>query len=317
MDCIQWQPAVHHSHLTEIKPLSTLVIVVWSSLCLIWGSTWIVIKIGLNDLPPIGFAAVRFMLATVVLFAILRIQKIPLPNNAKNWRLLALTGLLQFSVNYSLIFWAEQHITSGLAAVLQATISIFGLLLAWVYLPNEQITKAKIIAVCLGVAGVAVIFSDQLRLQNMMAFYGSVGVVIAAYAATHSAILVKARGSGLHPTTMLFGQIVCGLPPMIAYSLIVEGNPLHYHWTWLAVVAVLYLAIVGTVLAFWLFYWLLKRVESTLAMMVSVVTPVIAVVIGWLVLNERMPPQILLGGSLIVASICLIVFGRARNKSSS
>ena len=77
-------------------------------------------------------------------------QKIPLPKTAKEWRLIALTGVLQFSINYSMVFWSEQYITSGLAAVLQSMITVFGLILAWIFLPNERITKLKIFAVCLG-----------------------------------------------------------------------------------------------------------------------------------------------------------------------
>jgi drug/metabolite transporter (DMT)-like permease len=244
------------------------------------------------------------------LFAVLRIQKIPLPRTAKEWRLLALTGVLQFSVVYSLVFWGEQYITSGLTAVLQATITIFGLLLAWIFLPNERITKVKILAVCMGMVGVAVIFRDQLKVQSTLAFVASVGVFISAYAASQSSVLVKAKGGGLHPATLLFGQMVCGLPPFIVYSLLVEGNPFNYHWTWQAIVSVLYLALVGTIAAFWLFYWLLEKVESTLAMMISVVTPFVAVIIGWLVLDERLPAQTLLGGFLIMASIALLVFRR-------
>jgi len=283
--------------------------IVWATLCLIWGTTWIAIKIGLDDLPPISFAAVRFLLATAILFVLLRVQKIPLPKG-REWRLLALTGTLQFAINYSLVFWGEQHITSGLTAVLQASLSVFGLLLAWIFLPNERITRVKIAAVCLGVAGVVVVFSDQLRVQSMVAFFASVGVVISGYVAAQAAILVKAKGAALHPATMLFGQMICGLPPILAYGLIVEGNPLTFHWTWKAMAAVLYLAVLGTVAAFWLFYWLLSKVESTIATMISVVTPLIAVVIGWIVLDERLPPRTALGGLLIISSIALIALRR-------
>jgi len=287
-----------------------LTIVVWFVLCLIWGSTWIVIKIGLDDLPPIGFAATRFALATAVVFAILRIQRIPLPGTPAAWRLLAFTGLLQFAINYSLIFWAEQHITSGLTAILQATISVFGLLLAWIFLPQEKITGAKIAAVFLGIAGVAVIFGDQLRVQSEVAFVACLCVVVSAYTASQAAILVKAKGSGLHPGMLLFGQMACGLPPILIYSAMVEGNPLHYDWTWTAIGAVLYLALIGTVAAFWLFYWLLARVESTLPMMISVVTPLIAVLLGWIFLDERLPSQTLAGGTLIIASVALTILKR-------
>jgi drug/metabolite transporter (DMT)-like permease len=292
-----------------VKNLPSLTAIVWITLCLIWGTTWIVIKIGLEDLPPISFAAIRFLLATAILFVLLRVQRIPLPKG-REWRLLALTGMLQFAINYSLVFWGEQHIPSGLTAVLQASLSVFGLVLAWIFLPSERITPVKIMAVCLGVAGVVVVFSDQLRVQSMIAFIASVGVVISGYAAAQAAILVKAKGGSLHPATMLFGQMVCGLPPNVAYGFIVEGNPFVFHWTWQAMTAVLYLAVLGTVAAFWLFYWLLRRVESTIATMISVVTPLIAVVIGWIVLDERLPPQTSLGGLLIISSIALIALRR-------
>jgi drug/metabolite transporter (DMT)-like permease len=291
----------------------SLNLIVWLFLCLIWGSTWIVIKLGLSDLPPMGFAAMRFLLAVGILYVVLRIRRIPLPNKATEWRLMALTGVLQFSVTYGLIFWAEQHISSGLTAVLQATISVFGLLLAWIFLPAERITPFKLLAVVVGIVGVAVIFGDQLRVQSTLAFFASVGVVVSAYSASQSSILVKAKGGTMHPAALLFGQMLCGLPPIILYSVLVEGNPLSYHWTLRAVAAIFYLTILGTVIAFWLFYWLLSRVESTMPMMISVVTPLIAVLLGWIILGETLPSQTLFGGILIMASIALTIFkGRAR-----
>src|SRR6476620_950597 len=136
-------------------------IIVWLVLCLIWGSTWFFIKIGLNDLPPLSFASFRFIVAGLVVLAIILIQKIPLPKGKKEWNLLAITGILQFSVNYALVFWSEQYISSGLAAVLQATIPAFGLLSAWIHLPNESIGWRKISAMTWGISGVGIIFIDQ------------------------------------------------------------------------------------------------------------------------------------------------------------
>lgn len=282
--------------------------ITWLILCFIWGTTWIFIKIGLEDLPPMAFASARFLLAVIILFAIIRIQNIPLPRTWREWRLIALTGVLQFSINYSMVFWSEQYISSGLAAVLQAMITVFGLILAWYFLPNENITKLKAFAVALGIIGVAVIFIDQLKVQNLMAFLGCLGVVVGSYAAAQASILVKAKGGGFHPASLLFCQMLCGLPAIIIYSLIVEGNPLSFHWTTRAIGCVLYLTVAGTVAAFWLYYWLLGRIESTKAMMISLVTPLLAVVIGALVLGETLPPQTLLGGVLIIGSIGLIVF---------
>lgn len=283
-------------------------IVVWLVLCLIWGTTWIFIKIGLEDLPPISFAATRFVFALLILAIIILVQRIPLPKTKRDWKLLGLTGILQFSVNYSLVFWSEQYISSGLAAVLQAMITIFGLALAWVHLPNERITKLKIFAVILGIIGVAVIFMEQLQVNNFWAFAGCVGIVIGAYAAAHASILTKAFGFKIHPASLVFGQMLCGILPLIIYALTVEGNPLKLNWTWMAIISVLYLTIFGTIAAFWLYYWLLSKVESTKAMTIALVTPLIAVIIGGIFLGERLPPQTFLGGLLILGSVGLIVF---------
>ena len=285
-------------------------ILIWLILCLIWGTTWIFIKIGLEDLPPISFAAVRFLLAVAILLPVIWIRKLPLPRSASEWKLIVLTGFLQFSVNYSSVFWAEQHITSGLAAVLQAMITVFGLLLAWIFLPAERITKLKVFAVCLGIVGVAVIFIEQLRIESVMAFAGCVAIVCGAYAAAQASILIKARGSSLHPASLVCAQMICGLPAIVIYSLVAEGDPTTFHWTWRAVICVLYLTIAGTIAAFWLYYWLLSRIESTKAMMISLATPLIAVLIGAIFAGERLPPQTLFGGILIVSSVGLIAFRR-------
>jgi drug/metabolite transporter (DMT)-like permease len=285
-------------------------VLIWVILCLIWGTTWIFIKIGLDDLPPITFAAARFILAVVILLPVIWLRELPWPRSPGEWKLIALTGFLQFSLNYSAVFWAEQHITSGLAAVLQAMITVFGLLLAWIFLPAEKITGLKIFAVALGVIGVAVIFIEQLRIESLMAFLGCVAIVAGAYFAAQASILIKARGSSLHPASLVCAQMICGLPAVVVYSLAAEGNPFSFHWTWTAVACVLYLTVFGTIAAFWLYYWLLSRIESTKAMMISLVTPLIAVVIGGLFLGERLPPQTLFGGILIIASIGLIVLRR-------
>jgi len=168
------------------------------------------------------------------------------------------------------------------------------------------------VAVALGVLGVAVIFTDQLRVENWMAFAGCAAIVIGAYAAAQASILVKARASKIHPASLVFCQMICGLPPIIAYSFLYEGNPLAHHWSWTSVICVLYLAVLGTVAAFWLYYWLLNRIESTKAMMISLVTPLLAVIIGAVILGETLPPQTFAGGLLIIAGIGLIVFRRKR-----
>ncbi len=297
----------------KTKNQKSIIIIAWLILCLIWGTTWFFIKIGLEDLPPVTFAAARFILALIVLACIIRQQKIPMPATKREWKLLALTGVLQFSINYSLVFWSEKYISSGLAAVLQAMIPVFGLVLAWIHLPNERITWLKILAIFLGIGGVATIFIEQLQIKDTTAFAGCVAIVIGAYAAAHASILTKSYGGKMHPATLVFGQMLCGILPIIIYSLTVEGNPLALNWTRRAIFCVFYLTTFGTIAAFWLYYWLLSKIESTKAMVISLVTPLIAVVIGGFFLDEKLPLQTFFGGILILASIGLIVFRKKRN----
>ena len=137
---------------------------------------------------------------------------------------------------------------------------------------------------------------------------GSLAIVIGAFGAAYASVLTKAKLQGFNPAAMVFCQMLIGLIPLWIVSLAMEGNPIKYHWNLKAVICVLYLAIMGSMVAFWLYYWLLSKVESTKAMMISLVTPLIAVIIGWIVLGEKLPPQTIFGGILILASIGLIVF---------
>ncbi len=288
-------------------------IIVWLILCLVWGTTWFFIKIGLEDLPPLSFAAYRFICAGLIIFVIIKVQKIPLPKTKKEWKLVFVTGILQFSINYALVFWSEQHISSGLAAVLQATIPAFGLLLAWFHLPDEKITGRKIAAILLGITGVAIIFAEQLQINSLMAFAGCLAIVFGACAAAEASILTKAFGSGLHPLSLVFGQMVCGILPLFVIGIWKEGNPLNFHWTPRAIISVLYLAVFGTIIAFWLYYWLLRRIESSKAMTISLVTPLVAVIVGSLALSEKLYLQTFLGSVLILGSVGITIL---RNKKS-
>src|SRR5438128_9993416 len=135
---------------------------VWLVLCCIWGSTWLFIKLGLTDLPPFTFAGIRFVIASTILFAIIKTRRLYLPHGKTDWMLLAVTGVLSFSLNYGLLFWGEQYISSGLAALLQATRPAFGVIIAHFYLPDEHMTPISISGERMGVARAGVDLSDQL-----------------------------------------------------------------------------------------------------------------------------------------------------------
>ena len=283
---------------------------VWFALSVIWGTTWLFIKLGLQDLPPVSFAAARFVIAATILLMVMAWQGIRFPRLRRDWLLLAATGALAFTTNYGLLFWGEQHISSGLAAVLQATIPAFGLVIAHYHLPDERITPLKLCGVGLGIAGVAVIFSDQLQIAGRLALWGSAAVVLGALAVSYANVLVKAHGRHLHPATLAAGQMLCGLAPLLLFGIVTEGNPLKFRWTLMAVGSLLYLALVGSVVAFLLYYWLLKHMDVTKTMLISLATPPVAVALGWLVLGEQLMWRTLLGGACILLGITLVLTRR-------
>lgn len=289
---------------------------VWLVLCGIWGSTWLFIKLGLKDLPPLTFAGIRFVIACAILFSIIRIRGIRLPRGRADWILLAVTGILSFGLNYGLVFWGEQHISSGLAALLQATLPAFGLVFAHFHLPGERLSWTKIGGVVLGVCGVAVVFSNQLAVAGRQALAGCVALILSAACAAYSNVLVKAHGKKLNPAIMAAGQMLFGLLLLLAVGLPLEGNPFRFHWTPMAVVAMLYLAIVGSVIAFLLYYWLVLHMEVTKSMLIALVTPVVAVILGMIVLDEEFGWRTLAGGALIMLGIAFIVVRRNRYQSA-
>src|SRR5439155_8234366 len=290
--------------------------VVWLILCGIWGSTWLFIKLGLADLPPLTFAGIRFVLASLILSMLILARGVSWPRSRTDWILIAIVGLLQFSLNYGLAFWGEQYISSGLAAVLQSTFPAFGLVIAHLYLPYERLTTVKVIGVLLGVVGVVVIFSDQLAIAGQMALLGSIALVLSAFFGSYSNVLVKAYGTQIDLQVLAAGQMVCGFPPLLLLGIATEGNPLRFHWTGMALVSLAYLVIVGSVIAFALYYWLVRHMDVTKTMLIALVTPVVAVVIGMIVLHERLNWRLFAGAACIISGIGLIV-SRRRQKTVS
>ena len=283
---------------------------VWLILSGIWGSTWLFIKLGLEDLPPVSFAGIRFLIAFTVLAAVVAVRRLPLPRKRSDWGIIAITGFLSFTLNYGLLFWGEQHVSSGLASVLQATIPLFGLVMAHQFLPAERMTAAKVFGVLLGLAGVAVIFSNQMSAESGRALWGSAAIVAGAFAVSLSNVIIKARGGHFEPAVLAAGQMIFGLIPLLVVGFLMEGTPLNFRWTKLAVISLFYLALVGSSLAFMLFYWLVRHMAVTNTMLISLVTPVIAVLLGMGTIGERVTVRMVVGGAGILMGIGMIVFPR-------
>jgi drug/metabolite transporter (DMT)-like permease len=284
--------------------------IVWLILCGIWGSTWLFIKLGLADLPPLTFAGLRFLFASLILVGLILARGVRWPRRSRDWLVIAIVGLLQFSLNYGLVFWGEQRISSGLAAVLQSTFPAFGLVIAHFYLPGERMTARKVVGVLLGFTGVAIVFSQQLSFTGQSAFLGSIALVLSAFFGSYGNVLVKAYGTQIDPFVLAAGQMICGFPPLLALGIATEGNPFRFHWTGRAIVALAYLIVIGSVVAFTLYYWLVRQMDVVNTMLIALITPVIAVLLGMIVLHEQLNWRLFAGAACIISGIGFIVLRR-------
>ena len=283
----------------------------WLTLCLVWSSTWLAIKIGLRDLPPISFVAIRFLIAIGVLLAVSIGRAGFLPQQRSDYAVLAITGILMFAVNYTLLFWAELHVSSGLAAVLQATIPIFGMMFAHWMLPDEPLRLQKLGGAIVALGGVTLICARLFGFNGPLAFWGGVAVVVGAASAAFANVFVKARSMQLAPAMLAAWQMIFGIAPLLLLGLVVDGNPARFHWTATSVFCLLYLAVIGSALTFLLLYWLLPRLTVAQLQSISLITPPGAVMLGWLLGGETFPISSLLGGGLVLIGVWMI-FRKAR-----
>jgi drug/metabolite transporter (DMT)-like permease len=286
----------------------------WLTLCIVWSSTWLAIKVGLQDLPPISFVAIRFVIATVVLVAVSIGRVRLLPINRGDYVVLAVTGVLMFGLNYTLLFWGELYVSSGLAAVLQATIPIFGMLFAHWMLPDEPLRLQKLGGALLALGGVALICSRLLDFGGVWAFWGGVGISLGGAAAAFSNVVLKKRAMTLAPAMLAAWQMFFGVLPLLLLGLIVDGNPARFHWTRMSIFCLLYLAIVGSSFTFLLLYWLLPRMTVTNLQTISLITPPGAVMLGWALGGEKFPLWSLLGAAVVLVGVWMI-FRRTRDPS--
>src|SRR5262245_34866133 len=278
----------------------------WVTLCVVWSSTWLAIKIGLRDLPPISFVAIRCLVAIIVLLAVSLGRTRLLPQGRDDYVVLAITGILMFAVNYTLLFWAELHVSSGLAAVLQATIPIFGMVFAHWMLPDEPLRLQKVAGAVIALGGVTVICGRLLGFNGPLAFWGGVAVVLGAASAAFANVLVKARSMQLAPAMLAAWQMIFGVAPLLLLGFALDGNPTRFHWTATSVFCLLYLAVIGSALTFLLLYWLLPRLTVAQLQSISLITPPGAVMLGWLLGDETFPLSFLLGAALVLAGVWMI-----------
>ena len=240
----------------------------------------------------------------------------PLPRRAADWSVIAVGGLLILGLNYALIFWGAQYVPSGLTAVLTAVTPAFALVFGHFMLRDEPFTLKAFGAIAIGIAGVAIISADQLHVAGRQALLGSLAVTTGAACVGFAYVYIKGhRRENIRPEVLTAGQMLCAAGPMLAFAVIRDGNPVAHNWTAVAVGSVLYLALFGSVAATWLNYWLLERMSATAVLSMALVEPLIAAVLGGVVLDERITLNAGIGGVLVLCSIFMITITLQRSRA--
>ena len=272
-------------------------------LTLVWGTTWAAIRFGLEGIPPLAGVGIRFLLAGAVLLAVALARGEKLGAKPHERALWLYNGFATFVIPYGIIYWAEQRVPSGLASVLFATFPLWLVLWSRWILPEEKTTPGRVIGVILGFVGVAIIFSedfDKLGGPEVRA-RGMTLLAAAAVSATGS-LAVKRWGKGVSPLStssipMLIAGAVCG-----GLSLVFErGEPIAFGPK--PILATLYLALLGSALTFTLYFWLLARSSAVLASLISYTAPVIAVIVGILLLGEPLTGRMIAGGLCVLGGV--------------
>ena len=282
---------------------TTAVTLGYAAMCLIWSSTWIAIKLGLQGAPPMTAVALRFIIAGLLVLFIIRLRRVRIPMTRDFARLGLFLSIFHIGLPYVLVYWCEQYISSGLTAVLYSTVPIDVAIFARVLL-GDALTPRKLAGAVIGFAGVAVIFSDHLSIGGNEALLAITACLASALCAGLSSVVIKKYAFNYDPFVMLAATFTIGGTLVAAAAVPVEAsNPLRFSaGTW---GTILYLAILGSVVAFAIYFWVIKRIDVTVLSYQNFIIPVLAVVMGWIFLGEKITMRVAVGAGCIVAGIAL------------
>jgi drug/metabolite transporter (DMT)-like permease len=276
----------------------------------IWGTTWSVIRIGLGGIPPVTGVALRFALAGVLLWGLALAMGLRGPRLRAPIALWITHGVLTFGVSYGLVYWAEQWVPSGLAAVLFATFPLFVALLAHLFLPGERLRLSATLGLGLGFGGVALVFSEDFSALGgpRVAFAGAV-MLLSPLASAVAQVAIKRWWSHVHPVPLNAGAMVLAGAVMGMLAAAVEsGRPVEL--TPAAVGALLYLTVLGTAVAFSLYFWLLRHMSATRLSLMAYAIPVVAMAVGAALFREPITPRVVAGAGLVIAGTGLASWRR-------
>src|SRR5271154_2989824 len=284
----------------------------------VWGSTFLAIRIGVREVPPLLLAGMRFFAAGIVLYAWMRATGTASPTRGE-WASTTLLAVLIFLVDYGLVFWAEQRVPSGITAVMLATIPAFTALAEILILRTQRLTLRLACALLVGLAGVAILVSRSVSLGDApIDRTGAIALVAGAICWSLASVLnrklvlpqSKVMSSGAQ---MLVGGI------LLLLAAAIFGEFKGFHWqavssrAWLALA---YLIVAGSIIAFTAYVWLIHHESPTKVGTYAYVNPVVAVLLGYFFAGEELSLRTVLGALCVLISVVVITTTRARKPAT-
>jgi drug/metabolite transporter (DMT)-like permease len=289
---------------STLRGLDVRVLLAFFAIYVLWGTTFLAIRIAVQEVPPLFAAGCRFFVAGVLLYGFMRVKGQPRPR-AKQWRSLALMGLLMFVVEYGALFWAEKYVPSGVTSVLEAMIPLITIVLEMVVFRQQPLQWRLLGATLLGFCGVGVLLlpngKQHFGLIPCLAIIGgtvswSLGSVL-----NRSLELPESRAVTAGGAMMLGGGTLLALSALLG-----EMHPMP-HVSLRGGLAILYLIVFGSLLGFTAFVWLLGRMPATRVASHAYVNPIVAVALGYFVAGEVITVRMLVGAAIVILSVFLIL----------
>lgn len=279
----------------------------YAALCLIWGTTWLAIRVVVGSVPPIEAAAIRFAIAAALLLLIAIAQKRPWPRHHHQWDALIILGFTIMAVPYGLLFWAEQYVSSSMTAVLFSSMPLFVALMTPL-MSHARVPRLAVLSMLIAFGGLLVLFYTGLGGGNR-GLLGGVAILVAVILSAWSVIYAKRRLHEIDAVVSTGLQLGFGAVALSWATWALESRR-HAVWTTSVVISLTFLVVFGSCAAFVIYYWLLKRMQPYQLSSISLIVPVIALMEGALIAHEAVRPMTLLAILIVLGSVATVLRSR-------
>ncbi|MEM6567351.1 MAG: EamA family transporter [Planctomycetota bacterium] len=279
-------------------------------MCLVWGSTWFVVREGLAEMPPLGSAGLRFLLAFFLMVPIAGLIASREGGARPPARLVAVMAVGNFAISYGIVYWAEKTLPSGLAAVLWAVFPLMTAVVAHVYSPESRIVGLQWFGLALGFVGVVLLFLTDVESIGGDAVERGLVLLLSPLVSALATAYIKKHGAGVSSALLNRAALFWGAGLLLIAAVVTEGG-VPIPRTSSGIFSVTYLAGMGTVLTFTLYFWVLRRASPVALSLIAYVTPAIALLVGAVVGEEKVTPWTIGGLSLVLMGCAFVL--RRRN----